>query len=105
MEVILAGQSASGAYVACPNFEVYRYSWLRDGCFIADAMREVGEVESADRFFDWCAHVVHARPTGPWDARYTLDGERDTSSVAEAADRRPRPSPLGATAARDNPLG
>ena len=43
-------------------------------------MREVGEVESADRFFDWCARVVLARPTGPWDARYTLDGERDTSS-------------------------
>jgi GH15 family glucan-1,4-alpha-glucosidase len=80
VEVILAGQSASGAYVACPNFEVYRYSWLRDGCFIADAMREVGEVESADGFFDWCARVVLARPTGPWDARYTLDGERDTSS-------------------------
>ena len=80
VEVILAGQSPSGGYVACPNFEVYRYSWLRDGCFIADAMREVGEVESADRFFDWCARVVLARPTGPWDARYTLDGEPDTSA-------------------------
>ena len=80
VEVILAGQSASGAYVASPTFEVYRYSWLRDGCFIADAMREVGHVESADRFFDWCARVVHARPTGPWDARYTLDGGRDPSS-------------------------
>jgi GH15 family glucan-1,4-alpha-glucosidase len=80
VEVILAGQSASGAYVACPSFEVYRFSWLRDGCFTADAMREIGEVESADRFFDWCARVVLARPTGPWDARYTLDGERDPSS-------------------------
>jgi GH15 family glucan-1,4-alpha-glucosidase len=80
VDVILAGQSASGAYVASPSFEVYGYSWLRDGCFIADAMREAGEVESADRFFDWCARVVLARPTGPWDARYTLDGERDTSS-------------------------
>jgi GH15 family glucan-1,4-alpha-glucosidase len=80
VEVILAGQSASGAYVACPSFEVYRYSWLRDGCFTADAMREIGEIESADRFFDWCARVVLARPTGPWDARYTLDGERDPSS-------------------------
>jgi GH15 family glucan-1,4-alpha-glucosidase len=80
VDVILAGQSASGAYVASPSFEVYGYSWLRDGCFIADAMREAGEVESADRFFDWCARVVFARPTGPWDARYTLDGERDPSS-------------------------
>ena len=42
-------------------------------------MREIGQVESADRFFDWCARVVLARPTGPWDARYTLDGEPDPS--------------------------
>jgi GH15 family glucan-1,4-alpha-glucosidase len=79
VEVILAGQSPSGGYVASPNFEQYRYSWLRDGSFIADAMRETGQVQSADRFFDWCAHVVLARPTGPWDARYTLDGQPDPS--------------------------
>jgi isomaltose glucohydrolase len=79
IEVILAGQSASGGYVACPNFEQYRYSWFRDGSFIADAMREAGQYDSADRFFDWCARVVHARPAGPWDARYRLDGEPDRS--------------------------
>jgi isomaltose glucohydrolase len=80
VEVILAGQHASGAYVACPNFEPYRYSWLRDGAFIADAMREAGEVKSADRFFDWVARVVSARPDGPWDARYRLDGTPDESA-------------------------
>jgi GH15 family glucan-1,4-alpha-glucosidase len=80
VEVILAGQSPSGAYVACPNFEPYRYSWFRDGSFIADAMREIGQVESADRFFDWCARTVLSRPTGPWDARYTLDGEAEPPS-------------------------
>jgi isomaltose glucohydrolase len=79
VEVILAGQSPSGAYVACPDFEQYRFAWLRDGCFVADAMREAGEVESCDRFLDWCARVILARPTGPWDARYTLDGEPDRS--------------------------
>jgi GH15 family glucan-1,4-alpha-glucosidase len=79
LDVILAGQSPSGGYVACPNFEQYRYSWFRDGSFIADAMREAGQVESADRFFDWCARVVLSRPTGPWDARYTLDGEPEPS--------------------------
>jgi GH15 family glucan-1,4-alpha-glucosidase len=79
VEVILAGQSAAGAYVACPNFEQYRYAWLRDGAFVADAMREAGEVESCDRFFDWVARVVHARPAGPWDARYGLDGLPDPS--------------------------
>jgi isomaltose glucohydrolase len=42
-------------------------------------MRVAGRVESTDRFFDWCARVVLARPHGPWDARYTLDGEPDRS--------------------------
>ena len=79
INVILAGQSPSGGYVACPTFEPYRYSWFRDGAFIADAMREAGHYDSADRFFDWCAHVVLSRPTGPWDARYRLDGEPDPS--------------------------
>jgi GH15 family glucan-1,4-alpha-glucosidase len=80
VEVILAGQSPSGAYVASPTFPIYRYSWLRDGCFIADAMREAGEVESCDRFLDWCAAIVLRSPDGPFDARYTLDGERDESA-------------------------
>jgi isomaltose glucohydrolase len=79
IDIILAGQSSSGGYVACPSFEQYRYSWFRDGSFIADAMREAGQVSSADRFFDWCARVVLSRPTGPWDARYTLDGEPEPS--------------------------
>ncbi|HEY6963496.1 MAG TPA: glycoside hydrolase family 15 protein [Gaiellaceae bacterium] len=79
VEVILAGQSPSGAYVACPRFDNYRYSWLRDGCFIADAMREAGEVASCDRFLDWCARIVMRSPSGPFDARYTLDGEPDPS--------------------------
>ncbi|HYK06815.1 MAG TPA: glycoside hydrolase family 15 protein [Gaiellaceae bacterium] len=74
---ILAGQSPSGGYVACPTFPPYRFSWLRDGAFIADAMSRVGEVESAERFFDWVAGIVE-RGLG-FEARYTLDGERDPS--------------------------
>jgi isomaltose glucohydrolase len=79
IDVILAGQAPSGAYVACPRFSQYRYCWFRDGAFIADAMREAGEVASASRFFDWCARVILARPEGPWDARYRLDGSPDAS--------------------------
>jgi GH15 family glucan-1,4-alpha-glucosidase len=79
VEVILAGQSPSGAYVAAPSFEPYRYCWFRDGSFIADAMSRTGQVESAERFFDWCAGVVRARPEGPWDSRYRLDGSPDES--------------------------
>jgi len=77
VEVILAGQSPEGGYVASPTFEPYRYSWLRDGSFIADAMSRVGEVESAEAFFDWVAGIVE-RGLG-FDARYTLAGGRDES--------------------------
>jgi len=42
-------------------------------------MREAGNVESCDRFLDWCARIVMRDPVGPFDARYRLDGERDTS--------------------------
>jgi isomaltose glucohydrolase len=79
VEVILAGQAPSGGYVACPRFPPYGYSWFRDGAFIADGMSRAGEVESAERFFDWCAGIVRAKPEGPWDARYRLDGTPDTT--------------------------
>lgn len=59
--VIRAGQAASGAYIASPNFPVYHYSWLRDGAFIADAMSRAGEIASAEAFFGWCARILEAR--------------------------------------------
>ena len=77
VETILGGQSPSGGYVASPGFPPYGFSWLRDGSFIADAMSRVGEVASAEAFFDWVARIVD-RGLG-FEARYTLDGERDTS--------------------------
>ena len=75
IDVILEGQSPSGGYVACPAFPPYRYSWLRDGSFIADAMSRAGETASAEAFFDWVARIVD-RGLG-FEARYTLDGARD----------------------------
>ena len=69
------GQSPTGGYAACPTFPPYRFSWLRDGSFIADAMSRVGEVESAEAFFGWVARIVDAGLG--FEARYTLDGERD----------------------------
>ena len=80
VEVIEGGQAPSGAYVACPTFAPYGFSWLRDGSFIADAMSRVGAVASAERFFDWCSDVILARQDRPrLDARYTLDGGDDPS--------------------------
>lgn len=78
MEVILASQAPSGAYAGSPTFSQYRdFCWFRDGAFIAEAMSRAGETESAERFFDWCALIVRAKPSGPWDARYGLNGEYD----------------------------
>jgi GH15 family glucan-1,4-alpha-glucosidase len=73
IELISQHQEPSGAYPACPTFPPYRYCWLRDGSFIADAMSRWGEVESAEAFFDFVAGV------DGFDARYTLDGKRDQS--------------------------
>jgi GH15 family glucan-1,4-alpha-glucosidase len=61
VEIIRVNQDAGGAYLASPAFPVYRYSWFRDGAFIADAMSRAGEIASADAFFAWCARVITDR--------------------------------------------
>lgn len=92
VDVISAGQASSGAYVACPDFEVYRYGWLRDGSFCAHAMDLVGENAGAGRFHLWVAETLerqrdHAEalisrlaagerpaPEEMLPTRFTLDG-------------------------------
>lgn len=61
IEVIAEHQDVGGAYLASPTFPVYRYSWFRDGAFIADAMSRHGHYDSAERFFGWCARVINDR--------------------------------------------
>lgn len=93
VEVIRAGQSPSGAYIASPNFPTYHYSWFRDGAFIANAMDRMGQHESALSFHRWVhqtlqahAHKVarleekadrgEAITAADWlHCRYTLDGQ------------------------------
>ena len=93
VEILLENQSASGAYVASPNFPTYGYCWFRDGAYIAHAMDCVGEHDSARRFHDWAAGVIVERQEVVWRAidkarrgqplsaadilhtRYTLDGK------------------------------
>ena len=93
IEIIQRGQSETGAYLACPNFKTYRYSWFRDGAFIAYAMDRVGEAKSADRFHAWVAttlgqkkevmhravqKVTRGEILSPEDflhTRYTVDGK------------------------------
>ena len=92
IEVILSHQAPSGAYPASPAFPNYRYSWFRDGAFIAYAMDVVGEHASARRFHDWAAQtllrhqhraeraivkVARGEPLGEdyVQTRYTLEGD------------------------------
>ncbi len=79
IKIIHDGQASSGAYIAGPTFTMYRFSWFRDGSFIADAMSRVGEIKSAEAFFDWAAKVVLSRrdrlKKGEiLHARYTIEG-------------------------------
>lgn len=92
LEVLQAGQAPSGAFVASPSFDVYRYAWLRDGAFCAYALDVIGEREPAARWHEWVTASIEAhRPlieavtariaageTPPPEtmppARYTLDG-------------------------------
>jgi len=96
VEIILANQHASGAYVASPNFPTYHYCWFRDGAFTAYAMDLTGQADSAARFHAWAAAAVNARaglvqrtvakarrgePLSADDilhTRYTLDGQDGT---------------------------
>lgn len=61
VDVIRENQDEGGAYLASPSLPTYRFSWFRDGAFIADAMSRAEEAESAEAFFRWCADIVIAR--------------------------------------------
>lgn len=61
VEIIKNNQSESGAFFASPNLNVYRYSWFRDGSWIAHSLLIVGEVESAEKFYDWASKVIISR--------------------------------------------
>lgn len=58
IEIIRAGQSPSGAYIACASFSQYGYSWLRDGTWIAHAMATAGQPDSAEAFYRWAARTL-----------------------------------------------
>ena len=92
IETILNNQDSGGAFVACPTFPTYQYCWLRDGSFVAHAMDQVGQFESAEKFFRWVGSTIMRysakvsvledqlksgkKPdkTGILNARFTLEG-------------------------------
>ncbi|HEX6207515.1 MAG TPA: glycoside hydrolase family 15 protein [Actinomycetota bacterium] len=91
LRVLRSGRRPSGAVLASPTFPVYRYSWLRDGAFIAEAFAASREREAAKAFHRWATgtverygHKVEALERGIPDAitdadvlhpRYTEEGE------------------------------
>ena len=93
LDLIAREQAPTGAYPACPTYPVYRYCWLRDGSFLAEAMSAHGVAASASAFHRWVAGVVTRRasrieeviartaaavpiePSLYLPTRYTLDGE------------------------------
>jgi len=99
IEVIRQFQSPEGAYVACPNFPTYNFSWLRDSSYIAYAMDRAGEHDSARSYHRWVIDVIgrykfkiplieqalrNAKHLDDKDflfTRYTLDGSEDNGAV------------------------
>ncbi len=87
-------QDPAGAWPAAPTFPSYRYSWFRDGSFIAEGASAAGLHAEADAFHAWCAGVLRreepavervaeelgaGRSLADSDylpARYNLDGTR-----------------------------
>ena len=98
LEVLQAGQAESGALIACPNFPVYRYSWLRDGSFCAHAFDRTGQPDRAAAFFRWLGRTLAGQEAKVQAAlarfqageklaaadflntRYTLDGLEEADS-------------------------
>ena len=89
LAVLRAGQTKTGAFLASPNFPVYRYCWFRDGTFIAHALDLWGDHAAAHRFYAWGVDVIRrqshairaavATPSGEIPStylhtRYTVDG-------------------------------
>lgn len=63
LAVIEKGQTPEGAYLACPAFPTYCYSWFRDGAFIAEAMDDWEEHGSSQAFHNWVIRTLaHQAP-------------------------------------------
>lgn len=79
LELILAGQSAGGAFIASPTFSQYRYAWFRDGAFIAEGLDIAGRLDASARFHDWVAGVIVGARDG---IERSIDAVRDGRSPA-----------------------
>jgi GH15 family glucan-1,4-alpha-glucosidase len=82
-DLIESLQHTGGAYPASPTFSAYTgYSWFRDGAFIADGMSSFGRVDSAERFFDWCAAVLETHAA---EVEAIVTAANDGQPIADGA--------------------
>lgn len=58
IKIILKYQSENGSFPASPNFENYKFCWLRDGSYIAYSLDTAGEYDAAERFYDWADETI-----------------------------------------------
>ena len=83
---MLDHQVGSGAFVASRDFAPYRYSWLRDGSFIAFALDLAGEREAAERFHRWVATAIAGiAPTVREATERRLAGQGNVASTMPPA--------------------
>ena len=61
LAVIEASQTREGAFLACPDYPTYRYSWFRDGAFVAEAMDLWDRPDSAAAFHAWVIRTLRLR--------------------------------------------
>ena len=82
VDVLLRGQSPSGALVASPSYPTYRYAWLRDGAFCAHALDVVGEGEASAAWHGFVAGTLEAhRPL----VESAIDGIHEGRTLPPAA--------------------
>jgi hypothetical protein len=64
---LLDHQAPGGAYVASPSFSQYPFGWLRDGAFIAHALRARGRARQRRRL-PRLGRARRRAPRGPTSA-------------------------------------
>src|SRR2546422_5260355 len=82
VDVLLRGQSPSGALVAAPSYPTYGFAWLRDGAFCARALDVVGESEASAAWHGFVAGTLEAhRPL----VEAAIDGIHEGRTLPPAA--------------------
>ena len=92
--IILDGQAASGAFVACPSFATYEFGWLRDGSFCAPRSTRSGSSTPLPRSTPGSPATIDAHPRKaeagdrPLRAGGEVPHERDAARALHPGRRR-----------------